>query len=365
MQDDNSTITMARTEPAAYAPQTAAPVVRRKSTIGALFFALIMFLLGAGLVGYLAWQGELDRYLPAKPRASQSLATDNGSSATAVVARQAATLTTQRLEAAVPLEARLAMLEDRFSRLDFKADAASGNAARAEGLLIAMAARRQIERGEPLGYVTDQLQLRFADAQPQAVGTIIAFSRSPVTLDQLAARLDALAPNLTDRSQQTSFVERTRRAIAGLFVVHTDSPTLLAPSARIDRARLMLTARRIVSAIDEVERLPGADAANKWIADARRFDATQRALDLIETTAMMEPRRLKDGSGQNVNQPSPLTSNQPTPQPQFTPKTQPEAAPSVAPERGPERGQSAAPTSPPSPVPTATPSTPPIAMPQP
>ena len=56
----------------------------------------------------------------------------------------------------------------------------------------------------------------------------------------------------------------------------------------------------------EVERLPGAAAAQPWIAAARRYDAIQRALDLIETTAMLEPHRLKDSAGTSVNQPSPL-----------------------------------------------------------
>jgi hypothetical protein len=329
MQDDTPTIATATSVPAEpvasdYAPASPAPVARRRSGAGAVLFALVAFLLGGGLVGYFAWHGDLARYLPARPGNGTSSATSSGSSATGGdAANSAAPAAAQPLRAVVSLEARLAMLEDRFSRLDFKADAASGNAARAEGLLIASAARRMIERGEPLGYVADQLRLRFADAQPQAVETITTFARSPVTIDQLTARLEALAPDLTDTSQETNFLERTRTELASLFTVHSDSPTLLTPAARIDRARLMLTSRRIGSAIDEVERLPGAEAANKWIADARRFDDTQQALDLIETTAMLEPRRLRDGSGQDVDQPSPLS----TPEPSPTPSTSPTAAP--------------------------------------
>jgi hypothetical protein len=334
MQDDNPT--MAAATPASpdhagtgFAPTSPAPAVRRRSSGGPALFALFAFLLGAGLVGYFAWHGELARYLPARQGAGRSSATSGGSTATDSLATDAGTATSasQPQRAVVSLEARLAMLEDRFSRLDFKADAASGNAARAEGLLIASAARRLVERGEPLGYVADQLRLRFADAQPQAVETITAFARSPVTIDQLTARLEALAPDLTDTSQETNFLDRTRQELASLFTVHSDSPTLLAPAARIDRARLMLTSRRIGSAIDEVERLPGAEAATKWVADAKRFDDTQRALDLIETTAMLEPRRLKDGSGQAVDQPSPLS----TPEPAPTPATAPSAAPSPTP----------------------------------
>lgn len=304
MQDDNPTIAMD------------APLLprRRKSGVWPALLALMAFLLGAGLVGYFAWTGELSRYLPSRAGSVQSAATSRGSSGTdSASTRDEAPQTARALPAVVSLEARLAMLEDRFSRIDFAADAASGNAARAEGLLIASSARRLVERGEPLGYVADQLRLRFGDAQPQAVETITTFSHSFVTIDQLTARLEALAPDLTDTSQETNFLERTRQELASLFTVHSDSPTLLAPTARIDRARLMLTARRIGSAIDEVERLPGAEAANKWIADAKRFDDAQHALDLLETTAMLEPRRLKDGSGQDVDQPSPLSTPEPSP----------------------------------------------------
>lgn len=306
MQDDNPTVPTANSLSPGLRP------ARRKSGAGrALLLALIAFLLGAGLVAYFAWHGDLARYLPARTRGAQAAATGGGSPATGS-APVAADL---RPASVSTLETRLAMLEDRFSRLDFKADAASGNASRAEALLIASAARRLIERGEPLGYVADQLRLRFADAQPNAVTTITTFARNPVTIDQLTARLEALAPDLTDTSQDANFLDRTRQELASLFTVHSDSPTLLAPAARIDRARLMLTARRIGSAIDEVERLPGAEAANKWIADAHRFDDAQRALDLIETTAMLEPRRLKDGSAQQVDQPSPLSTPDPTPVP--------------------------------------------------
>src|SRR3546814_19608739 len=103
------------------------------------------------------------------------------------------------------------MLEDRISRLDFQTDAASGNAARAEGLLIAFAARRMIDRGEPLSYVADQLKLRFMNAQPHAVDTIIAFSKKPVTIDELSARLEALSPELTGVESKESLWDRPRQ----------------------------------------------------------------------------------------------------------------------------------------------------------
>lgn len=316
MQDDNPTLTM----------PSEAPVRRRGSGGRQFLLVLIAFLIGAALVAYLAWHGELARYLPARSGSDQLSATGGGgSTATGNPGARGAATPGTTPAAVGSLEMRLAMLEDRFSRLDFEARAASGNAGRAEALLLASAARRTVERGEPLGPLADQMRLHFSDAQPTAVETIITFSRNPVTIDQLSARLEALAPDLTNNSQDTNWWERAREEVTSLFAVRSDSPTLLKPAARIERARLMLTARRIGSAIDEVERLPGAEAANTWIADARRFDDAQRALDLIETTAILEPRALKDGSGQEVSDPSPLAS--PTPD---TASPTPNAAPAPA-----------------------------------
>ncbi len=82
----------------------------------------------------------------------------------------------------------------------------------------------------------------------------------------------------------------------------------------------MVTARRIPNAISEVERLPNAQAADTWIADARRYQDTQKALDLLETTAMLESHRLQDSAGAAVNQQSPLATpgSEPSPTPEPT-----------------------------------------------
>jgi hypothetical protein len=315
MQDDTLTVTT--------------PPRRRKSAGGRLLTFLLAFLLGAAAVAYFGWRGDLDRFLPQRSGRATRTAGGATTGLNGAAGRQA-------FDAVGSLETRLALLEERFSRIDFEADAASGNAARAEGLLIAVAARRMIERGEPLGFVADQLRLRFADAQPQAVETIIQFAGDPVTVDELGARLEALTPDLTDNSQNLNFWQRTRQEVVSLFRVRSDSPTLLAPQARIDRARLMLSARRIRTAIDEVERLPGAEAANTWIGDARRFQDAHRALDLIETTAMLEPRRLKDGAGQAVDQPSPLSTPSAVPTPEMAAQPDPVPAPTSTPTQPPQ-----------------------------
>ncbi len=289
---------------------------RPRSRAGAVFVALLAFMLGGALALWGAQEGYFDRLLPGHEA--------NPPAAPAVVAPAPSPIVTgkptpQDMAALTSVEGRVALLEDRLSRIDFQTDAASGNAARAEGLLIAFAARRMIDRGEPLSYVADQLRLRFTNAQPQAVETVIEFAKNPVTLDELSARLEALSPELSEKQTDESLWQKARAELSSFFTVHRDSSTLLSPTARIDRARLMVTARRISNAISEVERLPNAQAADTWIADARRYQDVQKALDLLETTAMLEPRRLQDSNGTAVNQQSPLaapgTEPMPTPEP--------------------------------------------------
>lgn len=238
------------------------------------------------------------------PRASQRRPSGSPSAA-------ASNATVERVEQQQGgLEQRLVAAEQRLARLDLQAQAAAGNAARAEGLLISFATRRSIERGEELGYLADQLRLRFGDALPNAVRTLTDMSRNPVTVDQLLARLEGLEPALRASPEEPS-LQRLRRELSNLFVIRRQSAPSPQPQRRIDRARIFLETGRYEAAIQEVQNMPGAEAADQWVSDVRRYAAAQRALDLIETAAVLEPRRLRDGSGERVEQPSPVVS--PTP----------------------------------------------------
>jgi len=281
------------------------------------------FALGAVLIGYVAWRANPDLFFVAEPSSAQQPArqpVEEPTERAAQVAAQAvpapsatATRAAERAVQAVErvaeqhggFEQRLVAAEQRLARLDLQAQAASGNAARAEGLLIAFATRRSINRGAELGYLADQLRLRFGDAMPNAVDTVIAFSRDPVTIDVLTARLEGIAPRLTDAADETAF-ERLRREIGELFVIRRESTPSPQPTRRIERARFFLESGRVDRAIEEVRNLPGAVNAQVWIANAERYAAAQRALDLIETAAVLEPRRLRDGEGKPVEQLSPL-----------------------------------------------------------
>jgi hypothetical protein len=195
------------------------------------------------------------------------------------------------VDGANALAARVAELEQRLSRLNLEAASASGNASRAEGLLVAFAVRRALDRGLPLGYLEAQLRLRFGDDQPNAVKTIIDTSRDPVTLEQLRAELDALAPELVGRSDgDGSFWTGLRREVSELFVVRPAGTQSPRASERLDRARRYLAGGQVDKAIEEVQAMPGAAEAKDWLIAARRYHEARRALDLIETAAILEPR---------------------------------------------------------------------------
>ncbi|RIV76807.1 MICOS complex subunit MIC60 [Pelagerythrobacter aerophilus] len=281
-----------------------------------LVVAIAAFLLGALVVGYFAWTSGfrfgwgdasdvVEQPAEATPEPQPILAPTPTPSPTASAA---ASDTAERVaEQQGGIDQRLAAAEQRLSRLDLQAQAAAGNAARAEGLLIAFAARRSLDRGADLGYLADQLRLRFGDAKPNSVETIIAFSRNPITVDVLVARLEGLAPELTEATDDP-LIERLGNELSQLFVIRRETTPSPRPERRIERARFFLESGRVNKAIEEVRNLPGAEQAKRWIADAERYVAAQRALDLIETSAVLEPRRLRDGAGNTITQPSPASS---------------------------------------------------------
>ncbi|AXK43107.1 hypothetical protein [Erythrobacter aureus] len=278
-----------------------------------LVAVLASFLLGGAIVGYAVYS-MTDRDAPETASTAQDpqlLASPTADptptpSATASEAAQQAVERVEQQQGGI--DQRLAAAEQRLARLDLQAQAAAGNAARAEGLLIAFATRRALEKGAELGYLADQLRLRFGDALPNAVDTIIRTSRDPITLDQLIARLEGLSPRLAQPNDQRGWA-RFGEELSQLFVIRRESAPSPQPERRLERARLFLESGRTQSAIAEVRNLPGADEAEGWIRDAERYAAAQRALDLIETAAVLEPRRLRDGAGNRIEQPSPAEEN--------------------------------------------------------
>ena len=209
-------------------------------------------------------------------------------------------------DAAQMLDMRVVQLEERLNRITVEAQAASGNAARAEGLLVAFAARRALDSGTPLGYIEGQLRLRFGQAQPRAVATIINAAREPVTLADLRAGLTAVADQVTVPPADASWWQALEHEAREIITIHRASTPSPRPQAALDRAVRYLDGARVGAALAEVEQMPGRAAADRWMQYARRYLEARRALDLIETAAILEPRQLRAADGGAVAQTSPL-----------------------------------------------------------
>jgi len=269
-------------------------LARRSGMAGRLVVMAGAFALGAAAMGGVAWQNGWRPALPPFVHTAPPSSPAPGPPALATTEAQ--------------LTARLATLDQKLAQTEARAAAAAGNAGRAEALLIAMAARRAIDRGSPLGYLETPLRARFGDALPHVVTTIIAFARAPITQDRLVAQLDVLAPQLVGPDEQTTW-SKVRHDLSGLFVLHSDSaPAAPSPKLRLDHARLCLREGKIEDAIADVRLLPGAAGAGPWLADAQRYAEAMHALDAIDTAALFEPKLLKDGAGKPIEQASPLAA---------------------------------------------------------
>ena len=196
----------------------------------------------------------------------------------------------QPLAAQVPpagLAAAVADLQLRLQRVENAAAQAQGSAGRADALLVAFAARRSIDRGVGLGYLEPLLIDRFGARHPQATSTIVTTSRSPIRLADLVREYEQLKPSLLAAGPKEGFWTSVKREFGSLIQVHrTDRPSTQ-PQARYERALAQLSASQVDAALAETMRLPGAARAADWIAKARQYVAAHRALDEIESAALL------------------------------------------------------------------------------
>ena len=105
------------------------------------------------------------------------------------------------------------------------------------------------------------------------------------------------------------FIVDDEPKLGELFVIRREGSPSPEPRRRMERARLFLESGRPEAAISEVRNMPNAAGAADWIADAERYATAQRALELLETAALLEPRSLRDGSGRSIEQPSPVAGD--------------------------------------------------------
>lgn len=183
--------------------------------------------------------------------------------------------------------ARIASLEQRLSEVENATQRAEGFAGRADALVVAFAARRAIDRGVALGYLENLLVDRFGPQHQAAVATIITSSHQPVRLEDLQSEYDGLGPVLRSGGPQDSWWTNFKREMGSLVEVHRAERPAVNAEARYNRAQRRLASGDVDQALAETMRMPGAGRANDWTQKARRYVAAHRALDEIESAALL------------------------------------------------------------------------------
>lgn len=186
---------------------------------------------------------------------------------------------------------RIAELETRVARVENATQRVEGSAGRADALLVAFAARRAIDRGVALGYLEPLLVERFGRSHPSATSTIITSARAPVQLEELIAGYEQLGPVLRSGAANESWLSGIKRELASLVEVRHEGRPSEQPDARYQRAMAKLQAGEVADALAETMRMPAASRAAPWIEQARRYVATHRALDEIESAALLPGAR--------------------------------------------------------------------------
>lgn len=185
------------------------------------------------------------------------------------------------------IAAQVAELQARIQRVESESREVQGSAGRADALLIAFAARRAIDRGVSLGYLEPLLVDRFGTSNPQAVATIVTASRTPVRLTQLIAQYQDLEPQLLGPAPNEDLWSGIKRGFSSLISIRRSDRPSTRPQARYDRALAHLMAGEVDAALAETMRLPGAPRARDWVASARQYVAVHRALDQVESVALI------------------------------------------------------------------------------
>ena len=269
---------------------------RRRSVWSWLTLPLIAFLLGLAAMGWLLSRWETAAmFLGVAPEPPPAAGQPLPAPAPAVrpepqpKAAPPAVEGEQRLVIDPETQRRVTRLEQRLTELDNASRAAVGNADRAEGLLVAFAARRALDRGVALGYIEHLLRQRFAHSQPQAVGMIITAARRQVTLQELQRELEEVGPRLAASGPNQSWWQGVKRELGSLITIRREGTQSTIPSERLRRARTHMNAGEVNFALVEILRMPGREQARDWIAKARIYVAARSALDAIETAALLDP----------------------------------------------------------------------------
>ena len=269
---------------------------RRRSWPRALILPGVAFLLGLGAMGYILGHWEAGARALGIAPAPAPVA--EAAPPPAPAPQPQPTLPAAPVPGAPPpagaadpdLARRVAALEQRIGSVDTQSRAAVGNADRAEGLLVAFAARRALDRGVGLGFLESMLQQRFGQARPESVGRILYASHNPVTLQDLQQGLQEAGPRLIGTPPDSGWWDALKAELGSMIIVRRGDTPSTEPSERLRRATQRLDAGQVDLALAEVMRIPARDNAADWIRKAQVYVLARRGLDDIESAALVEQR---------------------------------------------------------------------------
>jgi hypothetical protein len=243
-----------------------------------LLIALTFIIIGAGAaIWSLAHYPPAARVLGVVPPAPQP----------AIAPKPAAPQPAPPAPASTNDKARIAALEQRLSAVENATQRAEGFAGRADALVVAFAARRAIDRGVALGFLENLLVDRFGAQHQAAVATIVTASHQPVRLEDLTSEYESLGPQLRSGGPEDSWWTNFKREMGSIVEIHRADQPAVNAEARYNRALQRLSMGDVDQALAETMRMPGATRASDWIAKARRYVAAHRALDEIESAALL------------------------------------------------------------------------------
>ena len=183
--------------------------------------------------------------------------------------------------------AKISTLEQRVGKVEAATQRTESFAGRADALVVAFAARRAIDRGVALGYLEPLLIDRFGPQHQAAVATVITASHQPVRLNDLTSEYEAIGDDLRRGGPDESWWAGFRRELGSVVEVHKSDRPAMNADARYNRALARLNTGDVDQALAETMRLPGASRAGDWTNKARRYVAAHRALDEIESAALL------------------------------------------------------------------------------
>ena len=106
-------------------------------------------------------------------------------------------------------------------------------------------------------------------------------------LNELIDEYQTLGTELRRGGPQDSWWTNFKREMGSVIEVHRSTRPAVNAEARYNRAMQRLSTGDVDQALAETMRLPGATRATDWTTKARRYVAAHRALDEIESAALL------------------------------------------------------------------------------